>query len=59
MLLNVYMARVVWHGRERDVLVSEVEGEPLVGISLLYGSRLTVDVIEGGSAAIEELPQAS
>ena len=34
-LLEVYMARVIWHGRERDVLVSEVEGGPLVGISLL------------------------
>ena len=57
-LLDVYMARVVWHGQQRDVLVSEVDGEPLVGISLLYGSRLTVDVIEGGSVAIEELTQA-
>ena len=55
-LLDVYMARVVWHGQEREVLASEVEGEPLVGMSLLYGSRLTVEVIEGGSVAIEELP---
>lgn len=44
----------MWHGRQKEVLVSKVEGEPLVG-SLLHGSRLTVDVVEGGSATIEEL----
>src|SRR5262249_60579706 len=34
-----------WHGRERDVIVLEADGDPLIGMSLLYGSRVTLDVV--------------
>ncbi len=53
--LNVYEARVLWHGRPRRIPVYETEGAPLVGMSLLRGSRLTMEIMEGGAVEIEEL----
>lgn len=52
--LDVYEARVVWHGRERPVDVLASEGGFLIGMALLYGSRLTMDVVPGGVVVIEE-----
>lgn len=54
--VNVYLARVIWHGRERAVQVLATEGGPLVGMALLRGSRLTVDAAPDGSVLVEELP---
>lgn len=54
--LRVYDARLLWSDRERPVPAYEAEGGPLVGMSLLRGSRLTVDVQPGGQVVIEDLP---
>ena len=54
--LDVYLASVVWHGRQIDVLILQAAGAPLIGMSLLEGSRLTMDVVDGGDVSIEELP---
>lgn len=53
--LGVYMGRVVWHGQHLEVLALQAEGEPLVGMSLLEGSQLTIEVGDGGAVIIEEL----
>lgn len=54
--LDVYLASVVWHGRQKDVLISQAAGTPLIGMSLLAGSCLKMNVIDGGDVSIEELP---
>lgn len=53
--VNVFLARIVWHGRERAVQVLATEGGPLVGMALLRGSRLTVDAAPDGPVLVEEL----
>lgn len=53
--LGVYDARVFWHGLSRPIPVYEADGGPLVGMSLLRGSRLTVEVVPGDSLVIEAL----
>lgn len=58
-LLDVYLAKMLWHGREREVLVLQTEGGPLAGMSLLYGNRLIVDVVEGGEVMIDPLMNES
>ena len=55
--LDAYLATVVWHGQPKDVLISQTAGTPLIGMSLLEGSRLTMDVVDGGEVILEELPQ--
>ena len=54
--LDVYLASVVWHGRLKDVLISRTVGTPLIGMSLLEGSRLAMDVVDGGAVTLEESP---
>ena len=54
--LDRYVVRVHWHDRAFPVPVLELGGEPLLGMGLLWGSRLTVDAQEGGAVVIEEIP---
>ena len=54
--LDRYVVRVHWHGQGRVVSALEMPGEPLLGMGLLWGSRLTVDAMEGGAVSIEEIP---
>jgi clan AA aspartic protease len=55
-ILDAYLATVSWHGQDRNVLVLQGEGEALVGMSLLYGSRLSLEAIDDGDVVIKELP---
>lgn len=54
-LFDLYTATVIWDGQYREIYIAESETEPLLGMSLLYGYRLQVDTIEGGSVKIEAL----
>jgi len=54
-LFDLYIATVIWDGQYREIYIAESETEPLLGMSLLYGYRLQVDTIEGGSVKIEPL----
>lgn len=50
-----YLATVSWHGRLRDALVLQSDSVPLLGMTLLWGSRVTVDALDDGAVIIEEL----
>ncbi len=52
---NIYIARAAWHGQPSNVYVVESESEPLLGMSMLKGSRLTLEAEEGGEVTIEEM----
>ena len=54
-VLDMYLAKVLWHGQEREVLILEAEGVPLVGMSLLYGSRVMLEVVDNGDVTIAPL----
>ncbi len=56
-IFTIYGALVSWHGEHRPVLVHQNSGEPLVGMALLEGSRLTVEASDGGVVIIEEILQ--
>lgn len=51
---SYHRGRIVWHGRERGVQVLVTEGGPLLGMSLLRGSTLTIVASPGGSVTVEE-----
>ena len=54
--LREYEGQVVWDGHERDILVLETDGGPLIGMALLYDYRVTLDVVDGGPVTIAVLP---
>ena len=55
---QVYLGSVSWHGRPSDVLVLQSDSVPLLGVTLLWGSRVTMDALNDGEVTIEELRPA-
>lgn len=54
--VGLYLGMVLWQGEDRIVQVLRTDGRPLVGMSLLYGNRLILDVMTDGEVTIETLP---
>lgn len=52
---DLYIANVIWDGQYKEIYIAESETEPLLGMALLYGYRLQIEAIEGGSVRIEAL----
>jgi clan AA aspartic protease len=52
----VYDGAVVWDGQERVIPVHRTDSDALIGMSLLYGSRLLLDAVGGGPVTITPLP---
>lgn len=50
---NVYNATVHWSGGAVDIQVDEADAVPLVGMDLLHGHHLQIDVKHGGGVLIE------
>ena len=55
---EAYLAAVSWHGSLTDALVLKSDSAPLIGMTLLWGSRVTVDALTDGEVTIEELAPA-
>ncbi|MBC8141966.1 MAG: clan AA aspartic protease [Armatimonadetes bacterium] len=53
---DLHPAIVLFADEERGIVLTAAENPPLIGMSLLYGSKLTVDVVDGGAVSIEPLP---
>lgn len=54
--MDMHLAHIIWHeGREYDILVLRAEGGPLLGMELLHGNRVVLDVIEDGDVSINAL----
>lgn len=54
-LFDIYSARIIWDGQFREIDVAESETEPLIGMGLLYGYKLQIEVIERGLVTIAAL----
>jgi clan AA aspartic protease len=51
---SYHRVRVLWHGREHAIQALVTKGGPLVGMTLLRDSVLTIAVSPGGEVAIVE-----
>ena len=54
-IFEIYKAAVIWDGQNQIVDVAASEADPLVGMGLLYGFKLQIEVVEGGTVTIEAL----
>jgi clan AA aspartic protease len=50
---DVYAATVIWDGAARNVLIQAIDAAPLLGMGLLEGHDLHVEVVIGGAVTIE------
>ncbi len=46
---------VFWNGQPRRISVEVADTEPLLGMGLMYGSELTIEILEGGMVSIRDL----
>jgi clan AA aspartic protease len=55
-IFDVYVARVDWGGKIRTILVDAADADPLVGMRLLRGHELKMQVRARGKVTIKRLP---
>ncbi len=53
--VDVYVVKLAWLGNQREVLALETDSTPLIGMSLLWGSRVAFDARNGGELTIEAI----
>ncbi len=54
-IFSVYEGRVVWDGKVRQILVDEANADPLVGMRLLKGYEVKIEVRARGKVRIKRL----
>jgi clan AA aspartic protease len=54
-VFNVYEAVLVWDGNFLTIPIDEADSEPLVGMSLMEGYQLMVQVFEGGHVKLSKI----
>ena len=54
-LFRAFGVTVVWNGQPRRVLAHEANTDALIGMALLHGSRLTMDIVENGPLRLEAM----
>lgn len=54
--MDLHRAGVVWGERVRVVPVLATPGQPLVGMRLLRGHELRVEITDGGAVEVRRLP---
>lgn len=53
---DVHVATVDWNGQPRSVEVDAADAQPLLGMALVQGSELRMQVLPGGAVTIAALP---
>jgi clan AA aspartic protease len=54
-VFNVYEAVIIWDGDTLTIPIDEADSESLVGMSLMEGYQLMVQVFEGGSVNLSKV----
>lgn len=57
-IFQVYVGQLVWDGKVRAILVDEAVADPLVGMRLLRGHELKMQVRAHGKVTIKRLGRA-
>jgi clan AA aspartic protease len=55
-VFQVYVGKLLWDGKIRSILIAEADADPLVGMRLLRGHELKMQVRAGGKVTIKRLP---
>jgi clan AA aspartic protease len=54
--IDYYAGTILWDGSRRDVAIGAADIDPVIGMDLLHGHRLTIEVIPNGRTVIQALP---
>jgi clan AA aspartic protease len=54
-IFNVYEAVLIWDGETISIPIDEADSEPLVGMSLMEGYQLMMQISEGGCVQLNKV----
>ena len=54
-VFDIYEAQVLWDGQARLIPVYEMDAEPLVGMSLMYGYELVLPILDGAAFTLQRI----
>jgi clan AA aspartic protease len=54
-VFDIYEATILWDGQPRTISVYEMDAEPLVGMSLMYGYELVLPVLDGATFILRSI----
>lgn len=54
-IFDVYEGDVIWDGALRTIPIDEADSDPLVGMSLMEGYQLTIQIFEGGQVGLQKI----
>ncbi|MBI2916505.1 MAG: clan AA aspartic protease [Chloroflexi bacterium] len=52
-IFDIYEAIVIWDGEPRRIAVDEADTDPLVGMALMNGYAVGIQVVNGGMVTLE------
>lgn len=52
---DIHEATVIWAGERRTAAIDVAETDPLLGVGLLLGNELTMQMIAGGAVDLQKL----
>jgi clan AA aspartic protease len=52
---NIYKGDILWDGQLRTISIYEMDAEPLVGMSLMYGYELVLPVLDGATFTLRPI----
>ena len=55
MMVPTWAATALWDGERRTVSIMESEGEPLLGMNLLWGNHIALEAKDFGDLVIERM----
>lgn len=55
-IFDIYEGVVIWNGQPQRTPIDEADTEPLIGMQMLAGYELTIEVVVGGQVIIKLLP---
>ena len=58
-VMELFERSVEWEGQRLPIPILRTNGDAIVGMALLTGNRLTVDIVEGGIVRIEPFSAVS
>ncbi|WP_353932869.1 clan AA aspartic protease [Okeanomitos corallinicola TIOX110] len=53
--VNVFLANILWNGKQREVPVLAMGRRPLIGTALLEDYHLSIDFYNGGTVIVDEI----
>jgi clan AA aspartic protease len=55
-IFDIYSGVVIWEGQSIPIDINGSEATPLVGMGLLYGCQLKINVVVGGQVTVATIP---